>query len=126
MWRASSVKSSANTEILQVNTEVLESLIARRQPGYTLPASFYMSPAVFDADVARIFGRYWIFVGVDPEIPQAGTAVWKATNEQDCSLVARAHLGISSPAYLPGPYSAYTEDLIDTFCTWYLNHLQAP
>jgi Rieske 2Fe-2S family protein len=52
--------------------------------------------------------------------------VWKATNDQDCALVARAHQGISSPAYLPGPYSAYTEDLVDTFCTWYLSHLQAP
>jgi len=36
MWRASSMKSSANTEILQVNTDVLESLIAHRQPGCTL------------------------------------------------------------------------------------------
>lgn len=53
------------------------------------------------------------------------TAVWKATNEQDCSLVARAHQGIASSAYLPGPYSPYTEDLVDTFCDWYLRHLQA-
>jgi Rieske 2Fe-2S family protein len=53
------------------------------------------------------------------------TAVWKATNDQDCSLVARAHQGISSPAYLPGPYSPFTENLVDSFCEWYLRHLQA-
>jgi Rieske 2Fe-2S family protein len=53
------------------------------------------------------------------------TAVWKATNDQDCSLVARAHQGISSPAYLPGPYSPFTENLVDSFCEWYLHHLQA-
>jgi Rieske 2Fe-2S family protein len=63
--------------------------------------------------------------GVDFDVAHL-TAVWKATNDQDCSLVARAHQGISSPAYAPGPYSAYTEDLVDTFCIWYLNHLQAP
>jgi Rieske 2Fe-2S family protein len=63
--------------------------------------------------------------GVDFDVEHL-TAVWKATNDQDCALVARAHQGISSPAYLPGPYSAYTEDLVDTFCTWYLSHLQAP
>ena len=63
--------------------------------------------------------------GVDFDVERL-TAVWKATNDQDCALVARAHQGISSPAYLPGPYSAYTEDLVDTFCTWYLSHLQAP
>jgi glycine betaine catabolism A len=52
------------------------------------------------------------------------TAVWKATNEQDCSLAARAHQGIASPAYLPGPCSAYAEDLVDTFCNRYLCQLR--
>jgi hypothetical protein len=31
----------------------------------------------------------------------------------------------ASPAYLPGPYSAYTENLVNTFCNWYLRQLQA-
>jgi Rieske 2Fe-2S family protein len=62
--------------------------------------------------------------GTDYDIEHL-TAVWKATNDQDCSLVARAHQGISSPAYLPGPYSAFTENLVDSFCDWYLHHLQA-
>jgi glycine betaine catabolism A len=31
------------------------------------------------------------------------TKVWEATNEQDAVFVTRAQLGISSPAYVPGP-----------------------
>ena len=50
----------------------LDELIATRKPGYTLPAPFYLSQAVFEQDVARIFRRYWIFVGVEAEIAEAG------------------------------------------------------
>jgi hypothetical protein len=31
----------------------------------------------------------------------------------------------ASRAYLPGPYSACTENLVNTFCNWYLRQLQA-
>jgi len=37
----------------------------------------------------------------------------------------RTHLGVSSPAYQPGPYSPYTEGLVNVFCEWYLKHLAA-
>src|SRR5215510_12248316 len=50
----------------------LEELIASRKHGYTLPAAFYLSDAVFEQDVARIFGRYWIYVGVESEIAEPG------------------------------------------------------
>src|SRR5258707_9631827 len=50
----------------------LPELIATRKPGYTLPAPFYLSQAVFEQDVARVFGRYWIFVGAEPEIAEPG------------------------------------------------------
>jgi Rieske 2Fe-2S family protein len=50
----------------------LEELIASRRPGYTLPAPFYLTPEVFEHDIARIFGRYWIYVGVEPEIAEPG------------------------------------------------------
>jgi hypothetical protein len=114
MSHVSLPKSRAIIEvILQMNADVLDALIAQRENGYTLPAPFYLSPAIFEADVARILGRYWIFVGVEPEIPKPG------------QFVARAHQGIASPAYQPGPYSPFTEDLVDTFCNWYLRHLQA-
>jgi Rieske 2Fe-2S family protein len=50
----------------------IASLIANRRPGYSLPAPFYLSPEVFDRDVRLIFGRHWIYVGVEPEIPEPG------------------------------------------------------
>jgi Ring hydroxylating alpha subunit (catalytic domain) len=51
--------------------------------------------------------------------------VWDATNDQDSALVANAHRGIVSSAYEPGPYSPFTEALVDKFCNWYLSRLAA-
>src|ERR1700759_193461 len=50
----------------------LDSLIASRKAGYTLPAPFYLSQDVYEQDVTRIFGRHWIFIGVEPEIAEPG------------------------------------------------------
>src|SRR5262245_53530076 len=50
----------------------LEDLISSRKSGYTLPAPFYLSEEVFAQDVARIFSRYWIYVGVESEIAEPG------------------------------------------------------
>ncbi len=50
----------------------LPGLIASRRPGYSLPAAFYLSPQIYQRDLSLIFGRHWIFVGVEPEIPEAG------------------------------------------------------
>ncbi|WP_079152464.1 aromatic ring-hydroxylating oxygenase subunit alpha [Streptomyces sp. RTd22] len=49
--------------------------------------------------------------------------VWTATNEQDARLVARAQRGVSSPAYVPGPY-APTEYQVEAFCRWYIARLR--
>jgi glycine betaine catabolism A len=54
------------------SNEKILALIASRKPGYTLPAPLYLSPQVFERDVDLIFGRHWIFVGVEPEIPEPG------------------------------------------------------
>lgn len=61
--------------------------------------------------------------GVDYDIDHL-TAVWKATNEQDGAFVARAHRGVSDPAYRPGPYVA-PEYQVDAFCEWYTQQLAA-
>ncbi len=53
------------------------------------------------------------------------TAVWRATNEQDGALVGLQHAGARTTGYQPGPYSPYTEGLVDKFATWYLARLQA-
>jgi glycine betaine catabolism A len=62
--------------------------------------------------------------GVDYHVDRL-TSVWTATNSQDGALVERAHQGISSPAYEPGPYSPFTEGLVERFCEWYLTRLAA-
>jgi glycine betaine catabolism A len=53
------------------------------------------------------------------------TAVWNATNRQDADLVELSQSGVRSPAYEPGPYSPYTEGLVEKFCDWYLGRLSA-
>lgn len=53
----------------------LLSLIRRRRPGYSLEAPFYTSPDIFTADLEGIFERTWIFVGVEPDVPEPGDAM---------------------------------------------------
>jgi len=53
------------------------------------------------------------------------TEVWIATNKQDAHLVEVTQSGLVSPAYEPGPYSPYTEGLVEKFCQWYMGRLSA-
>jgi Rieske 2Fe-2S family protein len=57
--------------------------------------------------------------------PATLTAVWRATNQQDRDLVEMSQRGIGSPAYEPGPYSPYTEELVEKFANWYVGRLRA-
>jgi Rieske 2Fe-2S family protein len=56
---------------MQLSNE-LRAMIGRRRPGYTLEAPFYQHKDVFELDIQAIFGRHWIFVGVEPDIPEPG------------------------------------------------------
>jgi glycine betaine catabolism A len=51
------------------------------------------------------------------------TRVWRATNDQDRTLVTRTQLGVSSPAFVPGPYSP-TEGQVEAFVNWYVGRLR--
>ena len=62
--------------------------------------------------------------GVDYNIDNL-TAVWVATNAQDRALVELSQQGIRSDAYEPGPYSPFTEMLVEKFCNWYVGRLSA-
>ncbi len=53
------------------------------------------------------------------------TKVWRATNDQDRSLVERTAAGVRSSAYEPGPYSSHTEGLVEKFVAWYIGRLRA-
>ena len=61
--------------------------------------------------------------GVDYDVATL-TRVWQATNQQDGTLVARAHKGVADPAYRPGPYSTVEGD-VDAFVSWYVSRLAA-
>ena len=56
-------------------SDALRSLIARRQTGYSLEAPFYLDQELFDLDMAAIFGRHWIQVAVEPDVPEPGDFV---------------------------------------------------
>ena len=53
------------------------------------------------------------------------TAVWRATNNQDGALVGLQQSGARTTGYQPGPYSPFTEGLVDKFTTWYIGRLRA-
>jgi Rieske 2Fe-2S family protein len=50
----------------------LQSLLLARRPGRTLDRAFYTDQAVFDAELDLIFGRHWVCVGVEPDVPEPG------------------------------------------------------
>ncbi|MEZ1319329.1 aromatic ring-hydroxylating dioxygenase subunit alpha [Pseudomonas fluorescens] len=60
--------------------------------------------------------------GVDYDL-QRLTEVWVATTQQDADLVAITHSGTQDPAYIPGPYSEFTEPYVDQFLRWYSDRL---
>jgi len=60
--------------------------------------------------------------GVDYDVKNL-TAVWNATNDQDRALVEYSQRGSESSAYEPGPYSPYTEGLVEKFAAWYIARL---
>ncbi|WP_368621175.1 SRPBCC family protein [Paraburkholderia sp. BR13444] len=62
--------------------------------------------------------------GVDYDLKRL-TEVWIATTNQDAELVANTHAGTQDPAYIPGPFSSYTEAALDQFSRWYEAKLRA-
>ena len=56
--------------------------------------------------------------GVDYDLEEL-TRVWIATNDQDRRIVEENQVGVSSPAYQPGPYSALHEGGVMQFLDWY-------
>jgi glycine betaine catabolism A len=60
--------------------------------------------------------------GVDYDL-ETLTRVWLATNEQDQRVCQENQLGVNSPGYAPGPYSASQEAGVMQFIDWYRRHL---
>jgi Rieske 2Fe-2S family protein len=56
--------------------------------------------------------------GVDYTLDEL-TKVWLATNDQDRRIVEENQIGVSSPAFEPGPYSPVHEAGVIQFVEWY-------
>ncbi len=56
--------------------------------------------------------------GVDYDLASL-TELWTRTNLQDKELAENNQLGVNSPGYVPGPYSAEAESLTMRFVDWY-------
>ena len=50
----------------------MQELIARQRPGYSLEQPFYVDPAIFQLDMARVYLRQWLFAGHCSRIPNPG------------------------------------------------------
>lgn len=60
--------------------------------------------------------------GVDYDLNTL-TEVWIATNDEDRRVVEDNQVGVNSPAYEPGPYSALQESGVRQFSDWYSDTL---
>jgi glycine betaine catabolism A len=65
----------------------LSQLIERRRPGHSLEAGFYTRDDVFRADMAAVFGRCWIYVAVEPDVPEPGDVVTVQVGDSSVLIV---------------------------------------
>jgi Rieske 2Fe-2S family protein len=61
--------------------------------------------------------------GVDYDLKEL-TEVWMATNDQDRRIVEENQIGVSSPAFEPGPYNPRHEGGVIQFVDWYAGALE--
>jgi len=61
--------------------------------------------------------------GVDYNLQEL-TEVWNATNDQDRRIVEENQIGVSSPAFEPGPYNLVHEDGVVQFVDWYAQAME--
>ena len=56
-----------------VDFTAIARLLDERRPGHSLPGDLYNSQEAFDFDTRAIFGRTWLMVGFEIELPRPGT-----------------------------------------------------
>jgi glycine betaine catabolism A len=60
----------------------VDTLVRNYKPGGALQREFYNSPAVFTADMSRVYGRWWLFAGHSFLIPKPGDYfTWQIGND---------------------------------------------
>jgi len=58
--------------IVEQTADWITGLVQRHTAGWSLEQPFYTDPAVFQADLARIWYKYWVYVGHASQIPHPG------------------------------------------------------
>jgi Rieske 2Fe-2S family protein len=53
----------------------IQKLLNQRRPGHALPQALYNDPDVFAFDIEAIYGRSWIMVGFEVELPEPGCSL---------------------------------------------------
>jgi Rieske 2Fe-2S family protein len=64
--------TQTRTSIYRYDQRRVTSLVASYRPGGPLPRDFYVDPEVFQADMDRIWTRYWLYAGHACQIPRPG------------------------------------------------------
>ena len=72
--------------------EVLD-LLSGSNAGYTLPQPFYTDPDLFAFDMSAVFGRSWLMIGFEAELPEAGSYM-AVTIGQNSVLLVRGRDGV--------------------------------
>ncbi len=50
----------------------IASLLATYRPGFALPGAFFADELLYGVELEYLFGRHWLFVASEPEIPEGG------------------------------------------------------
>jgi Rieske 2Fe-2S family protein len=50
----------------------IAALLDTYRPGFALPGAFFNDDTLYAAEMEYLFGRHWLFVASDPEIPEGG------------------------------------------------------
>jgi Rieske 2Fe-2S family protein len=56
-----------------IDLDRISRLFAERREGHTLPQALYNDAAMFEFDMAAVYGRSWIMIGFECELPKHGS-----------------------------------------------------
>jgi Rieske 2Fe-2S family protein len=68
-------------------------LLSGSNAGHTLPQPFYTDPDLFAFDMSAVFGRSWLMIGFEAELPEAGSHM-AVTIGQNSVLLVRGRDGM--------------------------------
>ncbi len=82
----------ADAHEVSATSSRIGALVSAYRSGGPLQRAFYTAPEVFEAEIARIWRRHWLYAGHDCQIPKAGDWVTWALGHDQVVLVRGADL----------------------------------